>query len=162
LLLATDKHPYYIHAMDTNFAFEVSETALALRRAFDRRAAEQDVTRAQWRVLSFLKREDGLRQVALADHLDVEPITLCRMVDRLEEAGLVERRADESDRRARRIYLTEKARPIIEELRRIAEDLIEEALAGVSEEEQAGVRGVLARVRGNVAPAAAAAKRRAS
>jgi len=147
--------------MDTNFAFEVSETALALRRAFDRRAAEQGVTRAQWRVLSFLKREDGLRQVALADHLDVEPITLCRMVDRLEEAGLVERRADESDRRARRIYLTEKARPIIEELRRIAEDLIGEALAGVSDEEQAGVRGVLARVRANVAPAAAA-KRRAS
>jgi len=147
--------------MDTNFAFEVSETALALRRAFDRRAAEQGVTRAQWRVLSFLKREDGLRQVALADHLDVEPITLCRMVDRLEEAGLVERRADESDRRARRIYLTEKARPIIEELRRIAENLIGEALAGVSDEEQAGVRGILARVRANVAPAAAA-KRRAS
>lgn len=147
--------------MDSNFAFEVSETALALRRAFDRRAAEHGVTRPQWRVLAHLKREDGLRQVALADHLDVEPITLCRMIDRLEEAGLVERRADETDRRARRIYLTPKARPLIEELRRIAEDFLGDALAGISEEEQAGARGVLARVRVNVAPAAAA-KRRAS
>jgi DNA-binding MarR family transcriptional regulator len=147
--------------MDSNFAFEVSETALALRRAFERRAAEQGVTRAQWRVLARLRRRDGLRQVELADHLDVEPITLCRMIDRLAEAGLVERRPDEADRRAWRIHLTAKAGPVIAELRRIADDFIEDALGGISEAEQERVRGVLARVRSNVA-SVPAVKRRAS
>jgi DNA-binding MarR family transcriptional regulator len=147
--------------MDSNFAFEVSETALVLRRDFDRRATELGVTRAQWRVLARLSRQDGLRQVALADALDVEPITLCRMIDRLEEAGLVERRADEEDRRAWRIHLTAQAGPLIETLQGIAENFLAGALSGVSETEQARVRDVLARVRANVA-GGAAGKRRAS
>ena len=151
--------------MDSNFAFEVAETALVLRRDFERRAAELGVTRAQWRVLSRLSREDGLRQVELAEALDVEPITLCRMIDRLAEAGLVERRADEEDRRAWRIHLTAKARPLIETLRGIAENFLADALAGIDETEQARVRGVLAQVRTNVtrgAPAAKSTTRRAS
>ena len=86
--------------MDSNFAFCVAETAQAMRRDFDRRAQALGVTRAQWRVLTRLSRQDGLRQVELAEQLDVEPITLCRMIDRLSDAGLVERRADEEDRRA--------------------------------------------------------------
>jgi DNA-binding MarR family transcriptional regulator len=110
-------------------------------------------------VLARLGRQDGLRQVELADHLDVEPITLCRMIDRLAEAGLVERRADETDRRAWRIHLTAKALPLIDDLRRIAENFLADALAGVSEAEQASVRGVLARVRSNLAPAAATTRR---
>jgi MarR family transcriptional regulator for hemolysin len=146
--------------MDSNFAFDVSETALVLRRAFDRRAAALGVTRAQWRALARLSREDGMRQVALADALDVEPITLCRMVDRLEEAGLVERRADETDRRAWRIHLTPAAGPILERLRALAEDFLADALEGVSTAEQAAARNILARVRANVA-AGAAGKRRA-
>ncbi|MEA3063032.1 MAG: hypothetical protein QOJ94_2813 [Sphingomonadales bacterium] len=145
--------------MDANFAFEVNETAQALRRAFERRAAEHGVTRAQWRVLSRLKRRDGQRQVELADALDVEPITLCRMIDRLAEAGLVERRPDEEDRRAWRIHLTAHSGPIVEELRVIAEQFLDDALAGVSEAEQAQVRQILARVRANLAPAAEAQRR---
>jgi MarR family transcriptional regulator for hemolysin len=137
--------------MDSNFAFEVAETAQVLRRDFDRRAAELGVTRAQWRVLARLSRQDGVRQVELAEALDVEPITLCRMIDRLEEAGMVERRADEEDRRAWRIHLTAKALPLIETLRGIAENFLAEVLSGVSDREQAGVRDVLARVRANVA-----------
>lgn len=146
--------------MDSNFAFDVSETALALRRAFDRRAAALGVTRAQWRALARLSREDGMRQVELADALDVEPITLCRMVDRLEEAGLVARRADEKDRRAWRIHLTPAAGPILERLRALAEDFLADALEGVGPDEQAQTRTILARVRANVA-AGAAGKRRA-
>src|SRR3954463_6195442 len=146
--------------MDTNFAFEVNETAQALRRAFERRAAEHGVTRAQWRVLSRLNRRDGQRQVELADALDVEPITLCRMVDRLAEAGLVERRADEKDRRAWRIHLTPAAGPILERLRALADDFLADALEGVGPAEQAATRNILARVRANVA-AGAAGKRRA-
>jgi DNA-binding MarR family transcriptional regulator len=137
--------------MDSNFAFEVATTAHALRRAFDRRAAALGVTRAQWRVLAWLGREDGARQIALADGLDVEPITMCRMIDRLAEAGLVERRPDEEDRRAWRIHLTARAGPVIEKLRGVAADFFDEALEGVSEADQALVRGVLERVRSNLA-----------
>lgn len=140
-----------MRAMDSNFAYEVAKTAHALRRAFDRRAAAVGVTRAQWRVLAWLGREDGIRQVDLADGLDVEPITLCRMIDRLAEAGLVERRPDDVDRRAWRIHLTPAAHPVIEHLRELAADFLDEALEGVSEAEQAKVRDVLERVRDNLA-----------
>ena len=92
-----------------SFGFEISETALAMRRDFDRRASGLGVTRAQWRVLARLNVKNGVRQVDLAEALDIEPITLCRMIDRLEDAGLVERRRDEIDRRAWNIFLTEKS-----------------------------------------------------
>jgi DNA-binding MarR family transcriptional regulator len=137
--------------MDGNFAFEVAHTAHALRRAFDRRAAAVGVTRAQWRVLAWLGREDGIRQVDLAEGLDVEPITLCRMIDRLAEAGLVERRPDEVDRRAWRIHLTPAAGPVIEHLRELAADFLGDALEGVAESDQARVLDVLARIRTNLA-----------
>ena len=86
--------------------FEINETARAIRRLFDQRTSVMGVTRPQWRVLARLKREPGLRQVELAERLDMEPITLCRIVDRLEEAGLVERKTDPSDRRAWLLELT--------------------------------------------------------
>jgi len=136
--------------VDTNLAFELSETARLLRRDFDRRAAELGVTRAQWRVLARLSRQDGLRQVELADALDVEPITLCRMIDRLEDAGMVERRADEQDRRAWRIHLTPQAAPLIETLQGIAEDFLAEMFSGIDDAEQERVRDVLRRVRANL------------
>ena len=144
--------------MDGSLVLEIADTAQALRRAFDRRASALGVTRAQWRVLARLSRSDGQRQVDLAEALDLEPITLCRMVDRLAEAGLVERRADAADRRAWRIHLTAKAEPIVESLRALAEKFFGEALAGVSEEEQALVRDVLARVRANIAAGGAVRK----
>ena len=130
---------------------EIGETGHALRRAFDRRAAALGVTRAQWRVLARLSRYPGLRQVDLAEHLDVEPITLCRIVDRLEEAGLVERQRDPSDRRAWRVLLTEKADPIVDKLRQLAAQLAAEVFAGIDPKEMEVMRGVLARARSNVA-----------
>ncbi|TMJ18140.1 MAG: MarR family transcriptional regulator [Alphaproteobacteria bacterium] len=145
--------------MDSNFAFEVADTARLMRRAFDRRAAELGVTRAQWRVLSRLARQDGQKQVDLADALDVEPITLCRMIDRLEEAGLVERRPAAFDRRAWQIHLTAKARPINEKLSAVAEGFLEDVLEGVSDEEVRQVREILERVRANIAGADEAGRR---
>lgn len=136
--------------MDKNFAFEVADTARMLRREFDRRAAALGVTRAQWRVLALLSRRDGSRQVDLAEGLDVEPITLCRMVDRLADAGLVERRRDDADRRAWRIHLTPDASPVIGRLRTLAASFLADALDGISTGEQALVLGALARVRGNL------------
>ena len=131
--------------------FEIGETAHALRRAFDRRAAALGVTRAQWKVLFRLTRTPGVRQVELADMLDVEPITLSRIVDRLEEAGHVERVADPADRRAWRLQVTEKARPLVAKLRQLGSELVEEAFAGIERDEIERARQVLAQVRENVA-----------
>lgn len=129
--------------------FEIGETAHALRKAFDRRAVGLGVTRAQWKVLFRLTRTPGLRQIELADMLDVEPITLSRIVDRLEEAGLVERRADPADRRAWRLHVTAKAQPLVAKLRALADEMIAEAFAGIDPKDIETTRRVLARAREN-------------
>jgi DNA-binding MarR family transcriptional regulator len=131
--------------------FEIAETAHALRRAFDRRAATLGVTRAQWKVLFRVSRMPGLRQVDLADQLDVEPITLCRIVDRLEDAGLVARRRDPEDRRAWRLEVTDKAVPLVEQLRALGDELRAEAFAGLDEDVLDQVRAALAKMRENIA-----------
>ena len=129
--------------------FEIGETAHALRKAFDRRAVGLGVTRAQWKVLFRLDRRPGLRQIELADMLDIEPITLSRIVDRLEESELVERRADPSDRRAWRLHVTARAQPLIAKLRAIADDMIAEAFAGIDPKDIEITRQVLSRAREN-------------
>jgi DNA-binding MarR family transcriptional regulator len=134
--------------------FEINETARALRRVFDQRAATAGVTRPQWRVLARLKREPGLRQVELAERLDMEPITLCRIVARLEEAGLVERNPDPSDRRAWRLQLTDKATPLIKQLRGLAHDFAMEAMEGMEEADLRKLQQQLAAIRANVAVSA--------
>ena len=134
--------------------FEIGETAHALRKAFDRMAVGLGVTRAQWKVLFRVERQPGLRQVELADLLDIEPITLSRIVDRLEEAGLVERVADPADRRAWRLHVTATAQPLVEKLRAVADEMISEAFAGIDPEEIEITRKVLARARENASRAA--------
>jgi DNA-binding MarR family transcriptional regulator len=136
-----------------NLAWEIAETAHALRRSYDRRASELGVTRAQWRVLAWLSREPGLRQIDLADKLDVEAITLCRIIDRLEEAGLVERQRDPEDRRAWRLQVTEKAKPVVEDLKRLATELAQTAFAGLGEGGTEEMRASLKRIRGNLCAA---------
>jgi DNA-binding MarR family transcriptional regulator len=132
------------------FALEIIETSRIMRRDFDRRAAVLGATRAQWRVLAKLARRDGQRQIELAEALDVEPITLCRMVDRLEEAGFVERRRDEEDRRAWRIHLTGEAAPVIAEIEKQVDIFEADILAGISDEERAVASRVLRLVRDNI------------
>lgn len=109
----------------------ISDVSRLMRRRFDERARVLGLTRAQWRTLVVLSRNEGSNQGTLADLLDVEPITLCRMVDRLEDAGHVERRRDPADRRAWQIFLTEAARPLLEDIRIIADGLFEDAMAGI-------------------------------
>ena len=130
--------------------WEIAETAHSLRRAYDRRAIGLGVTRAQWRVLFNLDRATNLRQVELADRLDIEPITLCRIIDRLEESGLVERRRDPADRRAWRLALTEKAKPILDQLRGLATELGAEAFDGLEPAQIDALRSGLARIRDNL------------
>ena len=129
--------------------FEIGETAHALRKAFDRLAVGLGVTRAQWKVLFKLTRTPGLRQVELADMLDLEPITLCRIVDRLEEAGLVERVRDPDDRRAWRLHVTGSAQPLVEKLQAVGAKLVDQAFSDIDPKDIEITRRVLAQVREN-------------
>ena len=131
-------------------AWEMAETSHALRRFYDRRAAELGVTRAQWRVIAVLGHKPGMKQVELADRLDVEPISACRIIDRLEEAGLVERQRDPTDRRAWRLSLTATAETLRERLSDLAEEMSSEAFVGLSSDEIETMRGMLARIRDNI------------
>ena len=139
-------------------AWELGETSRMMRRYYDRGVAALGVTTAQWRVLLRLAREPGLKQVELAERMDVEPITACRIVDRLEEAGLVERLRDPEDRRAWRLQLTAKAQPLVKRLGSIAEEMSAEAFADLNEQELETVRTCLARIRDSVSRAEAAQK----
>ena len=98
-----------------------------------------------------LTHNEGINQGGLAEMLEVEPITLCRMIDRLEEAGLVERRRDPNDRRARRIFLTERAHPLLQQLREIGQATIANAFAGLPPERCTALIDELHLIRGNLA-----------
>lgn len=136
--------------MSESIGFLMSDASRLMRRRFDERARAIGVTRAQWKVLFALSREEGLNQGALAQRLEVEAITLSRMIDRLEEAALVERRHAPADRRAWQLYLTDRARPLLDQLRAIALDLTDAALDGVTPEDLATTMTTLERMRTNL------------
>ena len=133
-----------------DIGFLLSDVSRLMRREFDARARAIGITRAQWKALTALKRHEGINQGGLADLLEVEPITLCRMIDRLAEAGHVERRRDPADRRAWKIYLTDKSRPLIDQLRALADDVIGDALSVLAPAEQAAMVDALTRIRTNL------------
>ena len=133
----------------------IGDISRLARRAFDARAREIGVTRPQWQVLVMLTRHEGVNQGGLAELLDVEPITVCRMVDRLQEADLVERRPDPADRRSWRLFLTGKAGALLAQLQPLGEQLEAEAFEGISSEEREAVLATLGRLRNNLAPRAA-------
>lgn len=136
--------------MSDPLGFLIADVSRLMRREFDVRVRGIGVTRPQWRVLTLLARHGGVNQGRVADLLEVEPITLSRMVDRLQEAGLVERRADPRDRRAWQLFLTDKATPILSQIRERADELMEELLEGVSEAEQAVLGDALSRIHQNL------------
>lgn len=138
--------------MTDSVGFKLSDVARLLRQRFDERARAIGVTRAQWRTLTVLSRNEGATQGALAELLEVEPITLCRMIDRLADAGHVERRRDPGDRRAWNIYLTDRSRPLLDQLRLLADEVIERALTGLEPDARAALVDSLDRIRGNLLP----------
>ena len=133
-----------------NLGSMLADTSRLLRRSFDVRARDIGVTRAQWQVLTTLLRHEGVNQGGLAELLDVEPITVCRMVDRLQEAVLVERRADPADRRSWRLFLTPRAHDLLAQLRPLANALIDEALVGIDESERKRLCELLDKIRDNL------------
>jgi MarR family transcriptional regulator, transcriptional regulator for hemolysin len=111
--------------------FVISDVARLLRTYADQKARVLGMTRAQWAVLLKLERYEGLNQSDFAEHLDIQPITLTRLVDRLCESGLIERRPDPNDRRAKQLYLTPAARPLLDRISTQVGEIAETVLAGV-------------------------------
>jgi MarR family transcriptional regulator, transcriptional regulator for hemolysin len=119
-------------AIKREFAFTIMDVAHLLKTYADQRARQFGISRAQWAVLTRIDRNEGLKQTELADMLDLQPITLTRLLDRLADNGLIERRADPNDRRANRLYLRPAAKPLLDQLADLGADLMETVLDGVS------------------------------
>jgi MarR family transcriptional regulator for hemolysin len=122
-------------ADNRNYAYLLVDVTRLLRKHFDRRAAPLGLTRAQWRALKLVHRHGGISQSALAELLEMEPIPVGRVIDRLQQAGFVERRADPNDRRRWCLYVEEKAQLVIDDMEKIAVALRDEAVQGVEEED---------------------------
>jgi DNA-binding MarR family transcriptional regulator len=149
--LEYSQHCYYcIMPMEDSIGTMVAQVARLMRRSFDERARSIGVTRPQWQVLSLLARHEGINQGGLAEILEVEPITLGRMIDRLQDAALVQRRPDPADRRAWRLFLTEKGNELIDQMRPLASETLETALDGIGAEQRDELMAVLDRMRGNL------------
>ena len=122
--------------MILDIGYRMSDNSRLIRRIFDDRVRDLGLTAAQARMLLFLNRFPGQKQGFYAEQLEIEPITLTRLVDRMEDAGWLERRADPEDRRANLLQLTEKSHDVVAELRTTVERLFEEVLAGLGSPER--------------------------
>jgi MarR family transcriptional regulator, transcriptional regulator for hemolysin len=118
-------------SVNREFAFILNDVARMLRTYANYKAAQFGITRAQWAVLVRVDRVEGLNQSELAEVLDLQPITLTRLLDKLCDSGLIERRPDPADRRAKRLYLTAAARPLLERLSALGEETMADTLDGV-------------------------------
>jgi MarR family transcriptional regulator for hemolysin len=130
--------------------FLISDVARLLRTYVDQQARKLGMTRAQWVVLARLERSEGLKQSELAEMLDIQPITLTRLVDRLCDNGMIERRACPNDRRAKRLFLTAQARPLMDRLAVIGEEAMSNVLTGIDDSDVALLNSKLGVVRGNL------------
>jgi DNA-binding MarR family transcriptional regulator len=130
--------------------FLLADVSRLMRRRFDARAREIGLTRAQWRVLTQLRRREGINQTALAEIMEIEPISLGRHIDRLVEKDFVERRADPRDRRAWRLYLKPEVQPVLDRLRAISNVNRKEVLQGIPPEESEALVDTLLKIKSNL------------
>ena len=142
---------------DRSLGFLISDLARLLRRNMDRRLQSLGLTQAQWRALVHLSRSEGVTQVALAESLEIQPITLTRLIDRMESAGWVERRTHPLDRRAVQLYLAARSQPILAEMNARGMELLSEVTRGVSIAAQKQLLDTLERIKHNLVAAEAAA-----
>jgi MarR family transcriptional regulator, transcriptional regulator for hemolysin len=131
--------------------FVLHEVARLLKRRFEQKAKGLGLTRSQWQTLAYLNIHEGIQQGKLADILEIESITLVRILDRLQARALIERRQHPSDRRIWQLYLREEARPLITEMQKIGDATRAEALAGVSDQDRALLLEILKTMKGNLA-----------
>ncbi|RDJ24986.1 MarR family transcriptional regulator [Bosea caraganae] len=120
--------------------FQLVDTARLLRTHIDQQARRHGTTRAQWSVLARLRRGDGQTQVGLADAMEMQPISLGRLIDKLEAQAFVERRPDPKDRRAYRLHITQAGRSFVDGLDALRQDIADEV---VPEEHEAAIAAAL-------------------
>jgi MarR family transcriptional regulator, transcriptional regulator for hemolysin len=130
--------------------FLLHDLARQLRLNADRRASAHGMTRAQWMILFRLERQPGLSQKELAEILEVEPITVARLIDRLEDRGMVERRDDPHDRRIWRLHLCAPAEPILQDLHAERADMLRMVAVGLDATTLAVLKQGLRRMKVNV------------
>jgi len=149
---------------ERNIGFLLHDVARLMRKRFEQNARGLGLTRSQCQVLAHLARNEGIQQSGLAEILEVEPITLTRILDKLEEGGLVERRAHPTDRRIRLLHLTRKAHPLLGEIFAIGAATRDEAFEGMPEEDRGRLFAILSSMKGNLLArlTAGAGERRAS
>ena len=119
-------------SVDLNFLFTLGEVQRMMRAYADREAARYGITRAQWAVLAKVGRNEGMKQSELAEQMEMQPITLTRLIDKLCDNGWIERRGDDTDRRVNRLYLRKAARPLLAKLAGLRSELTATALDGIS------------------------------
>ncbi len=137
-------------SVDKNLLFTVGELARLIRAHADRQAARYGITRAQWAVLAKVERFEGLKQTELAEQMEMQPITLTRLVDRLCDNGWIERRDDETDRRVNRLYLRKAARPLLAKLGGLRSEITATALDGINPADAQRLLTQLERIKENV------------
>lgn len=138
---------------ERSLGFLVHDISRLLRRDFNRRVQPLGLTQSQWQAIAHLSRQEGISQAALADIMEVQPISLARLIDRMEAAGWVERHPDPRDRRATRLFLSDKARPLLAEMKALGAGTREQAMDGLSRTEQDALIDTLARIKRNLTDA---------
>lgn len=133
-----------------NVGFIIGDVSRMLRTVYDRRVEPLGLTRAQWRVLARISRNEGCTQTELAAQLEIEKPTLGRLIDRLQANNWVERRADETDARTKRVFLTQRAQPVLKEMYALADDVLGTALAGLSKDKAEQLEDSLLHVKSNL------------
>tara|TARA_B100001105_G_scaffold248309_1_gene233930 strand:+ start:65 stop:511 length:447 start_codon:yes stop_codon:yes gene_type:complete len=136
--------------MENNIGYLLSDSGRLLRKTFDERVRDLGLTAVQARLMLSLVKFPDNNQAFYAERIEVEPITLTRIVDRMEEAGWVERVADPNDRRARLLHLTDKSREIVEPLRAIVNALVEDMAEGLTSQEQDLLAELLGKISANL------------
>jgi len=138
---------------DEDFGFLIHDVARLLRKNFNRRVQSFGLTQEQCRVILHLSRNEGIQQVDLAELLEIKPITLARLLDKLQENGLIERRLNPADRRAFLLYLTPQAHSIVKKILAIGSATRTDANKRVSQSDLAMLYSVLSRLKANLVDA---------
>jgi MarR family transcriptional regulator, transcriptional regulator for hemolysin len=145
-------------SVDAHFLFTLGELSRLVRAYADRQAARYGITRAQWAVLAKVERFEGMKQTELAEQMEMQPITLTRLIDRLCDAGWIERRSDDSDRRVNRLYLRKAGRALLGKMIDLKSEITATALEGISPADAQRLLAQLETVKENVRNAIADAE----
>jgi DNA-binding MarR family transcriptional regulator len=137
-------------SVDMNFLFTLGELQRLVRAYADKEAARFGITRAQWAVLAKVERSEGMKQSELAEQMEMQPITLTRLVDKLCDNGWIERRGDETDRRVNRLYLRKAGRQLLGKLSGLRSELTATAIEGINAADAHRLLGQLEQIKENV------------